>query len=162
MLMLEELRTYGYVEIVDTKVKGLISELPPLDEWIKNPKFDMETPESVDLTQAHQYIGKTYVEPIATILDYGYSNLWNKSDEPSMEWHNDLVEGCNLFFMYYLSDVTNGGELMFRVNNIPTGIIQPKKGLLVMASQEEHVEHKVNFTDQTRIACNFGFNVEWT
>ena len=79
-----------------------------------------------------------------------------------MEWHNDLVEGCNLFFMYYLSDVTNGGELMFRVNNTPTGIIQPKKDLLVMASQEEHVEHKVNFTDQTRIACNFGFNVEWT
>ena len=77
MLMLEELRTYGYVEIVDTKVKDLISELPPLDEWIKNPKFDMETPKSVDLTQAHQYIGKTYVEPIATILDYGYSNLWN-------------------------------------------------------------------------------------
>ena len=29
MLMIEELRTYGYVEIVDTKVKDFISELPP-------------------------------------------------------------------------------------------------------------------------------------
>ena len=37
--MLDKLRTYGYVEIVDTKVKDFISELPPLDEWIKNPKF---------------------------------------------------------------------------------------------------------------------------
>ena len=35
----------------------------------------METPKSVDLTQAHRYIGKTYVEPFATILDYGYSSL---------------------------------------------------------------------------------------
>ena len=64
--------------------------------------------------------------------------------------------------MYYLSDVTKGGELMFRVDKTLTGIIQPKKDLLVMASQEAHVEHKVNFTNQTRIACNFGFNVEWT
>jgi hypothetical protein len=41
--MLDKLRTYGYVEIVDTNVTDLISKLPPLGEWIKNPKFDMET-----------------------------------------------------------------------------------------------------------------------
>ena len=67
-----------------------------------------------------------------------------------MDWHNDLVEGCNLFFMFYLTDVTEGGELMFRVNNNATGIIQPKRDLLVMASQEAHVEHKVNFTEPNK------------
>tara|TARA_B110000208_G_C11680262_1_gene398454 strand:+ start:555 stop:1040 length:486 start_codon:yes stop_codon:yes gene_type:complete len=161
MIMIEDLQTKGYIEIVDTTIADTIPAFPPLSEWSTTDEY-VEYPQFVDLKPVHEYIGKTYVEPFATILDYGYNALWNKTDEPSMHWHNDLVEGCNLFFMFYLTDVTEGGELMFRVNNKVTGIIQPKRHLLVMASQEAHVEHKVNLTEQTRIVCNFGFNVQWT
>jgi hypothetical protein len=150
----------GFALFEDAEIEKLIGNLPNLNEWLID-STGVEYPKDVDLTPAHEYIKNKYVDPYCKFVSYGYKGVWNKTDAPSLEWHNDLVEGPNLFFMYYLSDITQGGELMFRVDKKPTGLIQPRKHLLVMASQESNVEHKVNVTEQTRIVCNFGFNVQW-
>lgn len=147
----------GFTYTFDNQIESLIGDLPPIDLW--ETDFEgVQHPPGVDLNPAMDYIGETYVSEFFPKYTTGYKLLWNKSDSYTMDWHNDLVEGCNLFFLYYLTDVTEGGELCFRVNGVETGCIQPRKNMLVMGSQESHVEHKVNYTPQTRIVSNYGFN----
>lgn len=148
----------GFTSTTDYVIMDLIGKLPPLEEWILGDQDHATYPIGVDLNPAMEYIAKTYVEPFFPNYTKGYQYIWNKSESKTMVWHNDLVEGYNLFFLYYMNDVTDGGEIQFRVNGIETGMIQPRKHLLVMASQELHVEHKVNYTPQPRIVSNYGFN----
>lgn len=154
------LKKNGYTYTYDETVESLIGELPPLDLW-QSDQEGVQFPKNVNLSKAHDYIYETYVQDNFIICDFGYSNIWNNTDIPSTVWHNDLPEGSNIFFMYYLNDVSNGGELCFQMDGLETGCIQPKKHLLVLGSQEEHVRHKVNLTKETRIVCNFGFKIQW-
>lgn len=157
-LNFEEYQIKGFTYTYDYNIIDLIGKLPPLDEWKIDEEFSVQYPENVNLSAAMDYIAKMYVEPFFPRYTKGYSSIWNKSETQTMEWHNDLVEGCKVFFLYYLTDVTEGGEICFRVNGKETGYVQPKKHLLVMGSQELYVEHKANYTPQTRIVSNYGFD----
>ena len=157
---LNDLLIKGYTFTYDGHVKKHVGQLPPMNEWQKDDS-GVEFPVGVDLSQAQQYLCDTYLKPFADVK-FGYKNIWNKTDTPTTVWHNDLIEGSNIFFLYYLNDVKDGGEICFKVNNEQTGCIQPRQNLLVLASQEESVRHKVNHTNETRIVCNFGFKVSWT
>lgn len=150
--------TKGYTSVIDDRLELLIENIHPITDW-KVDSTGIRYPAHVNLENAHRYIAENYVYPIFGQSELGYKSIWEGTDTPSLKWHNDLVEGSNLFFMYYLTTVNNSGELCFRVNGIETGKIQPKKHLLVMGSQEAHVEHKVNPTTELRIACNFGFSI---
>lgn len=147
----------GFTYTYDYAIMDYIGNLPPVDKWQKED-FGLEFPPEVDLDPAMDYIGQTYVSQFFPNFTKGYRYIWNKTEDKTMEWHNDLVEGCKLFFLYYMTDITEGGEVCFRVNQIETGSLQPKKHMLVMASQELHVEHKANYTPQTRIVSNYGFD----
>tara|TARA_R110002073_G_scaffold276057_1_gene439910 strand:- start:300 stop:794 length:495 start_codon:yes stop_codon:yes gene_type:complete len=160
-LLVPELLISGYKIFNDKEILYLISDVPPISSWtIKPDTSGTYTPaEKINLEPAHDYIKDNYVDKYFNNSTKGYNNIWNSTEESSMLWHNDLVEGPNLFFMYYLNDVINNGEICFRINGEETGKIKPKKGLLLMGSQELYVEHKVNHTDETRVVCNFGFYV---
>lgn len=150
----------GFTHTIDKDIESLIGTLPKLENW-QLDSSGVRYPENIDLSLAHEYISRKYVAPFFSKVEMGYRSIWEGSDIPTTKWHNDLIEGSNLFFMYYLTDVFNEGEICFRCNNIETGKLQPKKYMLLMGSQELFVEHKVNLTTDTRIACNFGFNVKW-
>jgi hypothetical protein len=150
----------GYTQTYDYEILDLIGKLPDLSEWnYCKEELVTRSPKNINLKNCFPYISKNYVEKITQKYEIGYSYIWEGVHESSNVWHNDLIEGYNLFFMYYLTDVNCGGEICFRMNGEETGCIQPKKGLLVMGSQEKHVEHRVNFTEDIRIACNFGFKI---
>ena len=154
---MNEYQIKGFTYTYDYDIMNLIGDLPPLEEWSID-EYGVQFPETVDLEPAMDYIGKVYVSRFFPSYTKGYRYLWNKTENQTMEWHNDLIEGCKGFFLYYMTDVTEGGEICFRVNGRETGMLQPKKHMLVMGSQEAHVEHKVNYTPQTRIVSNYGFD----
>lgn len=147
--------TYGY----DYNIIELIGDLPPLSEWV-DECHGIRYPENIDLSLSMDYIASTYLSPmLGDKFDKVYDYIWDKSEPQTMLWHNDLIEGANVFFLYYLTDVTQGGEICFRVNGGNEKCLQPKRGLLVMGSQAEHIEHKANFTQDLRITSNYGFNI---
>jgi hypothetical protein len=160
-LDISEFFVNGYSSTIDTKIYSLIDvELDVLNWPIDEHKI--RSPEYADLSNAHHYIAEKYIKPIAKKYEIGYNSIW-EGVETAVGWHNDLIENeNNVFFMYYLTDIKNNGELCFRMNGVETGKIQPKKYVLVMGSQELNVQHKVIPTDEIRIACNFGFKVKWT
>lgn len=147
----------GFTYTFDEEISSLIGKLPPLDQWPRDVD-GAEFPVGVDLQPAMDYIDQTYVSMFFTGSTQGYSYIWNKTESKTMEWHNDLIEGSRVFFLHYMTDVTDGGEICFRVNGVETGCLQPKQHLLVMGSQELHVEHKANYTPQVRIVSNYGFD----
>jgi hypothetical protein len=130
------------------------------DERLNIPVFTKKLNDA--MLQAHEYLGRTYVSQLRTNYELGYRHLWERTADPVHEWHNDLIEGCNLFFLCYLTDVYEGGELCFRSKGIETGQVQPRKGIVVMASQHTHYQHKVNPHPESekRMLCNFGFDVK--
>lgn len=156
-LNFEDYQLKGFTYTYDYDIMNLIGNLPPLEEWSID-EYGVQFPENINLDAAMDYIGKVYVSQFFPSYTHGYRYLWNKTENQTMEWHNDLVEGCKVFFLYYMTDVTEGGEICFRVEGKETGSLQPKKHMLVMGSQESHVEHKANYTPQTRIVSNYGFD----
>jgi hypothetical protein len=155
---LTDFQIKGFTYTFDYDIIDLIGELPPIDEWEIDDEYDVQYPENVDLAPAMDYISAKYMSEYFPNHTAGYKYLWCRTESSTMLWHNDLIEGCKVFFLYYLTDVTEGGEICFRVNKTETGFLQPRKHMLVMASQESHVEHKVNYTPEMRIVSNYGFD----
>jgi len=160
-ILVPELLMSGYKIFNDKEILHLLSDVPHISSWTANLDSSgvYTPPEKIDLGPVHDYIKDNYVDKYFNNSTKGYNNIWSSTETDSLEWHNDLVEGPNLFFMYYLNDVINNGEICFRVNGEETGKIKPKRGLLLMGSQELYVEHKVNYTNENRAVCNFGFYV---
>jgi hypothetical protein len=151
----------GFTHTFDYEILKHIREedLRNPNEWLCDD-HGMRYPSRFDLTNAMDYIRNKYVYPLFGENEKGYNDIWNHSEPTVLVWHNDLKEGPNLFFLYYLTDVYKGGEIRFRVNGKETGHVQPRVGLLVMGSHESHVEHKVEPTLEDRIVSNYGFYVK--
>jgi len=151
--MIDNFFTHGFVTFEDRSIEKMI------------PQYDMPQSNSfsmidVNLNDMSSYVGSSYIAPyFPGYSDYTYS-MFVGSEHSTMEWHNDLVEGYNTFFLYYLTTVDHGGELMIQCNDSVVGCVQPKKHLLVMLSQASHVKHRVNPTDQVRVAINLAYKVD--
>ena len=152
----QEFLELGCTICYDFKLLDMIPA--PTDDWISE-NTGLSYPKEYNLDQAAYYISDKYL-PLHAKL--GYYNYWEGSEPTAMEWHNDHIEGCDVFFIYFITDVNKGGELMFRKTggNI-TGIIQPRRGLLVKGTQKVDFEHIAVYTNELRYVCNFGFKVEW-
>lgn len=151
--MIENFFIDGYAVFDDPK----LIELVPEYTMPETNQFQMI---DIDLQRATDYVGETYINPFFNDYDQDRYSMFVGAELTSMQWHNDLIEGHNVFFLYYLTDINQDGELMIMSNNNVVGSIQPKKHRLVMLSQAPHVLHKVNPTNQVRVAINFGYRVE--
>lgn len=160
-MIMSDFFSKGFTYTFDHEVVKYIREedICDPDSWFQTDE-GTTYPLGYDLTEAMNYIRDTYVTPLFGENKSGYSYIWNHNEKTVQVWHNDLREGPNLFFLYYMTDVYNGGEIRFRVNGKETGHVQPRVGLLVMGSQELHVEHKAEPTNETRILSNYGFYVD--
>lgn len=152
----EQFDTNGFTTTYDHRLYYLI---PPADsEWVEEYE-GFSYPKQINLDEAATYLKRTYLPDYAEL---GYYNYWEGSEPTAMEWHNDHIEGCDVFFIYFLNDVDIGGELMFRrTGGEITGMIQPRKHLLVKGSQKTSFEHIAVYSPEKRYVCNFGFKVEW-
>ena len=159
-MILHDFLTRGFTYTFDHElVKHILAkDLHDPDSWIETDD-GIAVPPEYDLTDSMLYIKNKYVSPIFGESKNGYNSIWNKNESTVQVWHNDLREGPNLFFLYYMTNVYKGGEIRFRVNGIETGCVQPRVGLLVMGSQESHIEHKAEPTNEARVLSNYGFYV---
>jgi hypothetical protein len=159
-MIMDDFFTKGFTYTFDHDLIKHIREedLCDPESWFQSdegPKYPLD----YDLSAVMEYLQETYVTPLFGESEKGYSYIWSRNEKSAQEWHNDLIEGPNLFFLYYLNDVYVDGEIRFRINGVETGRLQPRLGLLVMGSQESHVEHKAEPTTETRILSNFAFYV---
>ena len=149
--------------------------MPIIDniKWIKGEEpncryiYDDENIEAA-LSKTMKYLGEKYVALIDKDFKFGYKSMWNGTDSTSCEWHNDLIEGPNLFFLLYCNDMKKncGGEIEFRKTDTKqvTGSILPKMYDVVIGSQKLSWEHRVapfKCENIERIRVNFGFYVNY-
>jgi hypothetical protein len=120
------------------------------------------------LEKTQLILGKKYVSSVDKNYKLGYRSLWNGTEISSCSWHNDLMEGPNLFFLMYLTRLEEnvGGEIQFRHSATKeiTGSILPQKYKIVVGSQELKWEHRVvpfKYDKMERITANFGFYVNY-
>lgn len=129
--------------------------------WYWRPK---ETSVLKDaLIETHEILSKQYISKIFSNYKFGYRDLWNGIDIGADNFHNDLNEGPNVFFLLYFNtmDDTTGGGIGFRdsVTKEETGFLYPQKYDVLLGSQQSSWEHRVEkMKKQTnRIVANFGF-----
>lgn len=120
-------------------------------------------PELINQTDKESHIGNKYLLNIFgewKLIESGYSEKISKDDYIT-EWHNDSNFGMNITFLYYLDEMSSeiGGSISVR-NGITEEEIFPKPGMLLMLSQQKHVEHKVGFTSAQRRVFNFDYLVQ--
>ena len=120
------------------------------------------------LSKTMKYLGDKYVTLIDKNFKLGCKSIWNGTEISNCEWHNDLIEGPNLFFLMYYTNMEKncGGEIEFRKAETKevTGSILPKRHDVVIGSQKLSWEHRVapfKCKNMERITANFGFYVNY-
>jgi hypothetical protein len=111
----------------------------------------------------HLEIQKKYLNGKVKSSELVSRRLWEGFTEETDVWHNDLVDGPNVFFLLYFDDMTktNDGALWVK-NSFDTLRIVPTPGTLVALNQENpSFLHKAEKSKTRRITASFEFNVEW-
>jgi hypothetical protein len=148
---------------------GVIEKIEWIQDKEENYRYIKDSTEiNSALISTMKLLGEKYVSIIDNDYKLGYNSIWNGTEISSCEWHNDLKEGPNLFFLLYYTDINEGcgGEIEFRRSETKqiTGSITPKKYDVVMGSQELQWEHRVGHfkcPGMERITANFGFYVNY-
>jgi hypothetical protein len=122
------------------------------------------------LTEIKQMLNILHHEIDETILKGEVKNseilnnrLWEGFSEETDMWHNDIVDGPNLFFLLYFDDMTkiNDGALWIK-NEFEEVRILPKPGTLVALNQEKpSFLHKAERSIARRIVAGFDFFIDW-
>lgn len=169
--LINDLFIKGFHKTNSKEMFVFLEELLPKLDWIQNHDEDYRyiTPTTVSeeaLSKTMKLLHDKYVSPISSEVEYGYSSIWNGAEKTTCEWHNDLIEGPNLFFLLYLNDIKPGcgGDISFRDAHTKevTGSVIPKKYDIVIGSQNLKWDHKVGTLKcgpMDRFVANFGFKV---
>lgn len=122
------------------------------------------------LTEIKQMLNILHYKIDETILKNNVKNskildnrLWEGLSEKTDMWHNDKVDGPNLFFLLYFDDMTktNTGALWIK-NQFEEMRILPKPGMLVALNQENPIFlHKAEKSGSRRIVASFNFCIDW-
>jgi hypothetical protein len=91
------------------------------------------------------------------------NRMWEGFSEETDFWHNDIVDGPNLFFLLYFDDMTKTNDGALWVKNEKEEIrILPKSGTLVCLNQDNpNFLHKAEKSKFRRVVASFDFFVEW-
>src|SRR5210317_1002697 len=114
------------------------------------------------LTNIHYAIAKKYVEPCFSEYEMLGHKMWEGVDEYSTFYHNDLVEGPNMFFLLYFSDMDclQEGAIYFKQNTGEEFKYYPKKYDLIAVNCSTQFQHKADKTKHERILTDYNFYVK--
>jgi hypothetical protein len=99
------------------------------------------------------------------LCTFGNVDAWRGIDNKTDVWHTDHIEGSNLAFLMYLTDMdesTGGGIQIKRANSSNYATIYPKKYDIVVLNQNgDQFRHKVINLKQpiNRDVANIEFNI---
>jgi len=133
--------------------------------WYWRPKQTTELKQA--LLDTHNLLATEYVDKLFPKYELGYRDLWNGIDIGADNYHSDLNEGPNAFFLLYFNTMTKdtGGGFGFRnaITKEETGFIYPKSYDIIFGSQQSCWEHRaenLNTYPIDRLVANFGFVCE--
>jgi hypothetical protein len=115
-------------------------------------------------TNVADYLGNKYLSqlfPKWQLIEFGEADVVEEWDRITV-WHNDSTfVGCNVTFLYYMDDTNPdvGGSISIR-NGLHEEQIYPKKGTLILMSQQPNVEHKAEYCKTRRRMYNIDYLVE--
>ena len=109
-------------------------------------------------------IGDKIIKPMFGNYTKGITGFWDRVDSYSVNWHNDLNEGSNLFALVYFDTMTPGIAGNIHVRNAQGDEFShlPSKGDCIFINQQKGFEHRVTQTrpyDVVRRVANFRYNV---
>ena len=99
------------------------------------------------LEKTKEYVSDKYILPLSSHA-YGKIEVVNGLDKPTLEWHNDLIEGPNCGCLLYFDDTDEdtGGNISFRRKSDKEVIssFYPKKYDILVLNQSLKFQHKVD------------------
>jgi hypothetical protein len=109
-------------------------------------------------------VGEKIITPLFGSYQAGTARIWNQTDEASTKWHNDYVEGYNLFVLIYFDILTPGLGGKIHIRN-PQGEVfthLPTRGDCIFVNLKQGFDHRVDHTrprTATRRVANLRYNV---
>ena len=101
------------------------------------------------ISKTQKLIGEKYVKTLDENYNIGeLCEIVNGMDQPTLEWHNDLVEGYNLCVLLYFDSMDEeiGGSISVR-NSITKEITEsfyPQYGDILIMNHSKRFEHIVS------------------
>jgi hypothetical protein len=119
----------------------------------------LETKENITEYLEQKYLTQLFFK--WKLIEFEKSSRVEESDRITV-WHNDSsYVGCNVTFLYYINDLneSTGGSISIR-NGLNESKIYPSAGTLILMSQQDNVQHKVEPCNVERKMFNIDYYVE--
>jgi len=116
------------------------------------------------LKPLRQEIGDKILNPIFGSYQAGRILFWDRVSDDSTVWHNDHIEGYNLFALVYFDTMTPGIGGQIHIRN-PQGQVSshlPVRGDCIVVNMKPGYDHRADQTrprTATRRVANFRYNV---
>ena len=148
--MLDKFLNNGFYKLSDSKAFKFFD----IDnvKWIDNAKIGILIIERNDkiekqLEQTRDYVSDNIILPHLGSHAFSKIEVLNGIDKPTLEWHNDLVEGPNCGCLLYFDDTNEdtGGSIKFRHARSKDEIceIYPKKYDIIVINHSLRFQHMV-------------------
>jgi len=148
--MLDKFLNNGFYKLSDSKAFKFFD----IDnvKWIDNAKIGILIIERNDkiekqLEQTRDYVSDNIILPHLGSHAFSKVEVLNGIDKPTLEWHNDLVEGPNCGCLLYFDDTNEdtGGSIKFRHARSKDEIceIYPKKYDIIVINHSLRFQHMV-------------------
>jgi len=168
MVVFDQLVSLGFYE---TNIAGILDTVNlSTIVWVPDGAPNVLVPQepndilSTQLNCVDDHI-RAILAPAFKSVVTGKIELWDGTEPTSCEWHNDLVEGWNLFALIYFNDMDpeNGGSVSFKTPADDVYTVYPKYGTCVFVNMEPWYFHKVEplCNPQPRVVLNICYRVEF-
>ena len=148
--MLDKFLNNGFYKLSDSKAFKFFD----IDtvEWTDNTKIGVLIIERNDkiekqLEQTRDYVSDNIILPYLGSHAFSRIEVINGIDKPTLEWHNDLIEGPNCGCLLYFDDTNEdtGGSIKFRHARSKDEIceIYPKKYDIIVINHSLRFQHMV-------------------
>ena len=148
--MLDKFLNNGFYKLSDSKAFKFFD----IDnvKWIDNAKIGVLIIErngkiEKQLEKTRDYVSDNVILPHLKSHGFGKIEVVNGLDKPTLEWHNDLVEGPNCGCLLYFDDTNEdtGGSIKFRHARSKDEIceIYPKKYDIIVINHSLRFQHMV-------------------
>ena len=111
------------------------------------------------LCTVHYQIALDIVESNVKEYTIDKRRIWEGVNPNAAEWHNDLREGPNCFFLLYHSNMLSDGLIHFRTNGQEWSLV-PVNGLLVSVNCDLKFEHRAEPSKKQRVISAYCFNLK--
>jgi hypothetical protein len=163
--LVKQILEKGYYEVYEPSGLGLINlddfKLINVEERARdNGVNDIHEELAIRLNTFAQYLKVKYIDSNWDNATYNKFIVWEGVDRDNQGWHTDMLEGYDLFLLFYFDDTKKetGGGIQFKWKDEEKHF-QPRAGSLFLVNNCRGFWHKAESTTIKRRVASFDFNV---